>query len=72
VARKLTWSGRDLPAELQELPAGDVIEPVDRVPPLSADEEDGLQAALDSVAVGGGLSDEESRRRIAAALCRGR
>lgn len=47
-ARVLTWNGRDVPAELSDLPAGRyVVEPVDdEAPALSLEEEAGIDAAL--------------------------
>jgi hypothetical protein len=45
----VTWNGKDVPAELRELPAGRyVVEPVDdEAPALSPDEEAGIDAALE-------------------------
>ena len=47
-ARVLTWNGRDVPAELSDLPADRYdVEPVDdEAPALSPDEEAGIDAAL--------------------------
>ena len=49
-ARVVTWNGKDVPAELRELPAGRyVVEAVDdEAPALSQDEEAGIEAALES------------------------
>jgi hypothetical protein len=49
-ARVLTWNGKDVPAELRDLPAGRyVVEPVDEeTPALSPEEEAGIEAALES------------------------
>ena len=49
-ARVVTWNGRDVPAELRELPAGRyVVEAIDDdAPALTPDEEAGIEAALES------------------------
>ena len=49
-ARVVTWNGKDVPAELRELSAGRyVVEAIDDdAPALSADEEAGIEAALES------------------------
>jgi len=46
----VTWNGKDVPAELRELPAGRyVVEAIDDdAPALSPDEEAGIEAALAS------------------------
>jgi hypothetical protein len=46
----VTWNGKDVPAELRELPAGQyVVEAVDdEAPTLSPDEAAGIEAALES------------------------
>ena len=46
----MTWNGKDVPPELRELPAGRyVVEPLeDEAPELSAEEEAGIEAALES------------------------
>ena len=68
-ARVLHWNGRDLPAELRELPAGRyVVEAVDEVPALTVEEDEGLRQALDSLRAGKGRSIEQVRQRIDAAL----
>jgi len=65
------WNGADLPAELRELPAGRyIVEPIDDVPPLTLDEDAGLQLALDELAHEGGVDDAEAQRRITAPLRR--
>jgi len=48
--RVVTWNGTDLPAEFRELPAGRyVVEAVeDDAPALSAEEDAGIEAALES------------------------
>ena len=61
------WNGTDLPEELRKLPAGRyIVEPVDDVPPLTLDEDAGLQLALDELAHEGGVDDAEAQRRITA------
>src|SRR5438552_14556164 len=49
-ARVVTWNGKDVPAELRELPAGRyVVEAVEEeAPQLSPEEEAGIEAALES------------------------
>ena len=65
------WNGTDLPEELRDLPAGPyVVESIDDVPPLTLDEDAGLQLALDELAHGGGVDDAEAQRRITAPLRR--
>lgn len=48
--RIVTWNGKDLPAEMRELPAGRyVVESVDlEAPPLSPEEDTGIEVALES------------------------
>jgi hypothetical protein len=71
MARVVHWNGHDLPDELSELPAGRyVLEPVDDVPELTADEEDGLIAALTSLRAGKGRSPEDVRVAVSRALKR--
>ena len=57
-ARVVTWNGKDVPAELRELPAGRyVVEAVDdETPVLSSDEEAGIEAALESHGQGASLT----------------
>jgi hypothetical protein len=71
-ARVVNWNGKDLPAELRELPAGRyVVEPVDDdVPALSTDEEAGIEAALDSYRQGRVVDAKRAREIIDAALRR--
>ena len=65
------WNGTDLPAELRDLPAGRyIVESIDDVPPLTLDEDTGLQLALDELAHGGGVDDADAQRRITAPLRR--
>ncbi len=69
----LNWNGETLPddvrgqmpEELQHLPAGRyVIEPIDDVPELTDEEEAGVQAAIESVRQGKGVSVEAAKERI--------
>ena len=71
-ARLLTWNGKDVPAELRELPAGRyVVEAVDdEAPALSPDEEAGLEAALESYRRGRVVDAKRARQIIDAALGR--
>ena len=71
-ARVVTWNGKDVPAELRELPAGRyVVEAVDdEAPALSADEEAGIEAALDSYRQGRVVDAKRARQIIDAALGR--
>jgi hypothetical protein len=65
------WNGADLPEELRELPAGRyIVEPIDDVPPLTLEEDAGIQLALVALEHGGGVDDAEARRRIIAPLRR--
>jgi hypothetical protein len=71
-ARVLTWNGKDVPAELRDLPAGRyVVEPVDEeAPALSPEEEAGIEAALESYRHGRVVDAKRAREIIAAALGR--
>ncbi|HWO21165.1 MAG TPA: hypothetical protein VNO30_20495 [Kofleriaceae bacterium] len=70
-ARGLTWNGKDLPAELRDLPAGRyVVEAVEEVPALTADEDEGLRQALASLRAGNGRTAAQVRQRIDAVLRR--
>jgi hypothetical protein len=71
-ARILTWNGKDVPAELRQLPAGRyVVEAVDEeAPALSPEEEAGIEAALDSYRQGRVVDAERAREIIDAALGR--
>jgi hypothetical protein len=69
--RTLHWNGKDVPAELRELPAGTyVVEAVDGSPALTADEEDGLRVAMASLRAGKGRSVDQVRQTIDALLRR--
>ena len=71
-ARVVTWNGRDVPAELRELPAGRyVVEAIDDdAPALSPDEEAGIEAALESYRQGRIVDAKRARQIIDAALGR--
>jgi predicted transcriptional regulator len=71
-ARVVTWNGKDVPAELRELPAGRyVVEAVDEeAPTLSADEEAGIEAGLESYRQGRVVDATRARHIIDAALGR--
>ena len=71
-ARVVNWNGKDVPPELRELPAGRyVVEAVeDEAPPLSADEEAGIEAALESYRHGRVVDAKRARQIIDAALRR--
>jgi len=71
-ARVMTWNGKDVPQELQELPAGRyVVEAVeDEAPVLSPEEEAGIEAALESYRQGRVLDAKRARQIIDAALGR--
>jgi len=59
----IDWNGADIPPELRGLPAGKyVIERADEA--LTAEEEEGLIAALESVRAGGGVEHEVVRERL--------
>ena len=69
-SRVVTWNGKDVPSELQELPAGRyVLEAVEEeAPALSPDEEAGIEAALESYRQGRVLNAGRAREIIDAAL----
>ena len=71
-ARLLNWNGKDIPAELRELPAGRyVVEAFDdEAPVLSLDEEAGIEAALGSYRQGRIIDAKRAREIIDAALKR--
>jgi len=68
----VTWNGKDVPAELRELPAGRyVVEAVDdEAPALSPDEEAGIEAALESYRQRRVIDATRARQIIDAALGR--
>jgi hypothetical protein len=64
-ARVLHWNGKDIPAELRELPAGTyIVEAVDEAPSLTNDEQQGIAQALASLRAGQGSTSEQVRQRI--------
>ena len=71
-AKVVTWNGKDVPAELRDLPAGqyllDAVE--DDAPALSADQEAGLDFALESYRQGRVVDAKRAREIIDAALGR--
>ena len=69
-ARLLNWNGKDIPAELRELPAGRyTVEAVDdEAPALSPDEEACIEAALESYRQGRVVDAKRAREIIDAAL----
>lgn len=71
-ARVVTWNGKDVPAELRDLPAGRyVVETIDDdAPALSPDEEAGIEAALVSYRQGRVVEAKRAREIINAALGR--
>ena len=71
-ARIVTWNGKDLPAEMRELPAGRyVVESVDlEAPPLSLDEDAGIEAALESYRQGRIVDAKRAREIIDATFGR--
>jgi hypothetical protein len=71
MARVFRWNGRDLPEELKQLPPGDyVVEPLEDVPPLTEDEEEGIRRALASRDAGRVVDHEDVRRSVDAILKR--
>jgi hypothetical protein len=68
----MTWNGKDIPAELRELPVGRyVVEAVDdEAPALSSDQEAGIEAALESYRQGRIIDAKRARQIIDAALGR--
>ena len=71
-ARLLNWNGKDIPAELRELPVGRyVVEAIEsEAPALSPDEEAGIEAALESYRQGRVVDAKRARQIIDAALGR--
>ncbi|HXK39315.1 MAG TPA: hypothetical protein VJ837_00580 [Candidatus Paceibacterota bacterium] len=72
LARILTWNGKDVPAELRELPPGSyVVAPiVEDAPTLSPEEEAGIEAALDSYQQGRVIDTKRAREIIETAFRR--
>ena len=63
--RIVSWNGKDVPAELRELPAGRyLVEAVeDEAPRLSSDDEAGIEAALESYRQGRAVAADRARER---------
>ena len=71
MVRVLRWNGKDLPEELRNLPPGDyVVEPVEDVPPLTEEEEEGIRRALASRDAGRVVDHDDVRRSVNAILKR--
>ena len=70
--RIVTWNGKDLPPEFRDLPAGRyAVELVDdEAPRLTADDEAGIEAALESYRRGRVVHAKRAREIIDAALGR--
>jgi hypothetical protein len=68
----LDWNGKDLPAEMKDLPAGRyLMEPLgEEGPVLSPEEEAGIEAALESYRQGRVVDSKRAREMIDAALRR--
>ena len=68
----VTWNGKDIPAELRDLPAGRyLVEPLDEdAPTLTSEEEAGIEAALESYRRGRIVDAQRAREIIDAALGR--
>jgi len=61
----IDWDGRNLPEQLRDLPPGQyVLEPLEATQPLSAEEEDGLLAALKELDTGRGIPLAEVGRNL--------
>jgi hypothetical protein len=59
----IDWNGADVPIELRKLPAGKyVVQRADEM--LTADEEQGLMTALDTLRAGKGVSHEAARDHL--------
>ena len=71
-ARVVTWNGKDVPAELRDLPPGRyVVEAIDDdAPALSPEEEAGIEAALESYRQGRVVDARRARQIIDAAFGR--
>ena len=71
-SRVVNWNGKDLPAELRDLPAGRyLVEAVeDEVPMLSPEEEAGIEAALEAYRQRRVVDAKRAREIIDAALGR--
>jgi hypothetical protein len=61
----LNFDGKELPEEMRSLPSGRyVLQPVDEVPVLTAEEEAGLEEAARSLDRGEGLTPDELRAEL--------
>ncbi len=61
----LNWDGKDIPEELRALPKGRyVLTPVDQMQALTAEEEQGLDDALDSLDRGEGVDLDTVRSEL--------
>ncbi len=71
-SRVVNWNGKDLPAELRDLPAGRyLVEAVeDEAPVLSLEEEAGIEAALEAYRQRRVVDAKRAREIIDAALGR--
>ena len=71
-ARIMSWNGTDVPPELRQLPPGRyVVKAVeDDAPELTADEEAGLEAALESYGQGRVVDARRAREIIDTAIRR--
>ncbi len=71
-ARVVTWNGKDVPPELRDLPAGRyVVEAVEEeAPALSAEQEAGIDSALESYRQGRVVDAKRARQVIDVALRR--
>ena len=75
----LNWNGdeipeevrQQMPADLQRLPPGRyVLDAIDDVPELTAEEEAGIHAAMESIRQGQGVSLDAAKERIDRILAR--
>jgi hypothetical protein len=71
-SRIVSWNGKDVPAELRELPAGRYLVEAaeDDAPRLTPDEQAGIDAALESYRQGRVVDADRARAIINAALGR--
>ena len=70
-SHKLHWNGKDLPAELRDLPPGNyAVESIDEAPALSADDERSIEAGFASLDAGKARTLDEVKQTIDAILRR--
>ena len=63
----IDWDGTNLPAQLKELPPGRyAVESLESVLPLTAEEDEGLRAALDEMEAGEGVDVDDFIRELRA------